>query len=76
MDFTIISDFVINNGIWCALFVWLFYTSRSESKERETRLTAIVETQGEKLTEISNTLSIISERIDKIETLEAAEEHK
>lgn len=67
MDFQSIVDFITQQGIWCALFVWLFYTSRQESIRREAKLTCVIEEQGEKLGLIANTLNEISERLDKIE---------
>lgn len=65
MDFQIIVDAVMNQGIWCALFVWLFYTSRTEATERENRLTEIIDNHSEKLAQITETLSTINEKIDR-----------
>ena len=67
MDFAAIVEFALNQGIWCALFVWLFYTSRQESLSRETKLTTLLESQGEKLTQISTTLDKISDRLNTVE---------
>lgn len=67
MDWNTIVDFILQQGIWCALFVWLFFTSRKESKEREETLYRIVQEQGEKLKEISYTLENINERMEKVE---------
>ena len=33
MDFSMVIDARATQGIWCLLFVWLFYTDRSDSKE-------------------------------------------
>ena len=65
MDFQIIVDAVMNQGIWCALFVWLFYTSRTEATERENRLTEIIDNHSEKLAQITETLNTINEKIDR-----------
>ena len=65
MDFQIIVDAVMNQGVWCALFVWLFYTSRTEATERENRLTEIIDNHSEKLAQITETLSTINEKIDR-----------
>lgn len=69
MDWSVITDFILQQGIWCALFVWLFFTSRKESKEREETLYKIVQEQGEKLQEISYTLENINERMEKVEEI-------
>lgn len=67
MDFQVIIDWVATQGIWCALFVWLFFQSKKEAIERETKLVAIVEQQGSKLKDIANTLNNINERLDIVE---------
>ena len=67
MDFQMIIDWVATQGIWCALFVWLFYQSRKEANERETKLMVIVEQQGDKLKDIANTLNYINERLDIVD---------
>ena len=67
MDFQVIIDWVATQGIWCALFVWLFFQSKKEANERETKLVAIVEQQGNKLKDIANTLNNISERLATVE---------
>jgi hypothetical protein len=65
MDFTMIVDAVAHQGIWCALFVWLFYTSREESKGRENKLMGIIESYNEKLSKITDTLDAINDKIDR-----------
>ena len=30
MDFSMVIDALATQGIWCLLFVWLFYTDRSD----------------------------------------------
>ena len=67
MDFSPILDFVTQQGIWCALFVWLFYTSRKESLDRENKLTTIIEQHGEQLKQITDTLQSINNKIDTVE---------
>lgn len=67
MDFQVIIDWVATQGIWCALFVWLFFQSKKEAIDRETKLVAIVEQQGSKLKDIANTLNNISDRLDIVE---------
>lgn len=69
MNWDVVIDFVLQQGIWCALFVWLFFSSRKEAKERETTLYAVVKEQGEKLKDIAETLEKITDRVEKIEDL-------
>ena len=65
MDFSMIVESLTNQGIWCALFVWLFYVSRTESKERESKLLQVIESYNEKLEKITDTLDTINNKIDK-----------
>lgn len=67
MEWQSIIDFIAQNGIWAGLFIWLFLSSRKESLERENRLTGIVEEQEKRLTEISQTLTNINDRLERIE---------
>lgn len=67
MDFQPILEAIVKQGIWCALFVWLFYTTSKESHEREERLHLIIENQKNVLSEISNSLILLNERIEKVE---------
>lgn len=67
MDFQPIVEVVLQQGIWCALFVWLFYTNKKETTAREERLNGIVDDQKETLKEISNSLILLNERIEKVE---------
>ena len=69
MNWDVIVDFILQQGIWCALFVWLFFTSRKEAKEREETLYGVVQEQGEKLENIANTLDKMNDRIERIEEL-------
>ncbi len=67
MDFQAIADMVMQQGVWCALFVYLFYTTQKTSKEREEKLTILLSQQGEQIKNIANTLDNINTRVDKIE---------
>lgn len=67
MDFQPILEAVFQQGIWCALFVWLFYDSRKRSEEREEKLYTIITEQKSILTQISNSLILMDERIGKLE---------
>ena len=63
MEFQSIVDMIMSQGIFAALFVWLFFTYQKESKAREERLMSVVDKQSEKLETISLTLEKIMEDI-------------
>lgn len=67
MDFSMILEALANQGIWCLLFVWLFYTDRTDSRHREEELTKIITEHGEQLEKITTTLDRIDERLERIE---------
>lgn len=67
MDFQPILQAVLQQGVWCALFCYLFYTTNKASNEREERLNSIIENQKNILGEISNSLILLNERIEKVE---------
>ena len=67
MDIQPILDLVLNQGIFCALFVWLFYSTRQESQVREEKLMTLIEEHSQKLSEISQTLATINIKIDNLE---------
>ncbi len=67
MDFNTIVDMLGNQGIWCALFLYLFYESRKDGKEREERLMGCLDSQGEQLRSITSTLERINERLVDVE---------
>ena len=66
MDFQMVIDALMGQGIWCLLFVWLFYTSRQESLDRESKLTEIIQAHGIQLKEITETLDKINGKIEKL----------
>lgn len=67
MELSSILDFIVSQGIWCALFVWLLFDSQKKASVREDRLTDIMTQQSEKLKDITNTLSQMNERLEKVE---------
>lgn len=67
MDFQPILEAIIQQGVWCALFCYLFYTTNKASNEREERLYSVVDQQKDTLKEISNSLILLNERIEKVE---------
>ena len=54
-----------NQGIWCLMFVYLFYNTQRRNDEREKRYNGIVEEQSKKLQDISVTLEKINNKLDK-----------
>lgn len=69
MDWQAITDFILQQGIWCALFCWLFFTSKKEAREREQELQGIIKEQGEQMEDISKTLQCINTKIEQIEEI-------
>lgn len=66
MDLQTLMELVMGQGVFAALFIWLFFTYQKESREREERLMSIVDTQAEKLEKISMTLEKISQDIQTV----------
>ncbi|MBR5239574.1 MAG: holin [Clostridia bacterium] len=66
MDLQVLTELVMGQGVFAALFIWLFFTYQKESREREERLMSIVDTQAEKLEKISLTLEKISQDIQSV----------
>lgn len=60
MDLQALMELVMGQGVFAALFIWLFFTYQKESREREERLMSIVDSQSERLEQISATLEKIS----------------
>lgn len=64
-------DFLTNqigsNGIFFALFVYLFYTGKKEGTERETKLQKNLEQSQELLGKFAEKYDIIIDRLDKLE---------
>lgn len=67
MDISNILDFIVSQGIWCVLFVWLLFDSQKKATAREEKLTEIMQQQSEKLRDITDTLSQMNERLEKVE---------
>lgn len=66
MDLQALLELVMGQGVFAALFIWLFFTYQKESREREERLMSIVDSQAEKLEKISLTLEKISQDIQAV----------
>ncbi len=63
MDVGQITDMIMNQGIWCALFCYLFYSVRKESKDDKAQLMELLSLQSEKLSEITAALENLSNKI-------------
>ncbi len=63
MEANAIIEMVMGQGVFAALFIWLFFTYQKESREREDRLMSIVDSQAERLEKISQTLEKIADDI-------------
>lgn len=66
MDVNTLVEMVMGQGVFAALFIWLFFTYQKESREREERLMSIVDTQGERLEKISVTLEKIADDLQEV----------
>ncbi len=66
MDLQALMELVMGQGVFAALFIWLFFTYQKESKEREERLMSIIDSQSERLEKISATLEKISQDIQSV----------
>lgn len=67
MDFNMIIEAISTQGIWCLLFVYLFYTTRQESAAREKEYQTIMLKYGDQLKEITDTLEKISNKLNDVE---------
>lgn len=63
MELGQVSDMIMNQGIWCALFCYLFYSVRKESKDDKAQLMELLSLQSEKLSEITAALENLSNKI-------------
>ncbi|HAM79639.1 BhlA/UviB family holin-like peptide [Ornithinibacillus bavariensis] len=66
MDETLIQYF-LTQGPFAVLFVWLFYSSRKESQEREKKLYHTIDDQNEILKGFSTKYDIVITKLDDIE---------
>jgi len=63
MNIEAIAEMIMNQGIWCALFCYLFYSVRAESKEDKERLMELLNSQSDKLQEITLALEKLTDTI-------------
>lgn len=68
MDFAQIPlDVWLSQGVFAVLFVWLFISTRKESKEREDRLMSHVEKTTTTLDGLSNRMENVSGKVNDID---------
>lgn len=63
MNIEAIAEMVMNQGIWCALFCYLFCSVRKEAKDDKECLMELLTMQSEKLQEITVALEKLSDKI-------------
>lgn len=66
MELNTLIEMVMGQGIFAALFIWLFFTYQKESREREERLMSIVDSQSERMEKISATLEKIADDLQDV----------
>jgi len=64
METGALLELAASQGIWCALFIWLFFSSRKDSREREKQLMNCLEEQGEHMRGIASTLDKILSKLN------------
>lgn len=67
MDLTQVPlELWISQGIFCLLFVYLFYDTRKEAKQREERLSAQIDKQNEAQSKIVQSLERLEHQISNL----------
>lgn len=69
MDATVIQsilDAALGQGIWCGLFVYLFWDSRRRNETREKELMQIISKYGDNFKEITDILSKMKDEISGV----------
>ena len=66
MDANLVQYF-LTQGPFAVLFVWLFYSSRKESQEREKQLYQTIDDQNEIIKRFSTKYDIIITKLDDME---------
>lgn len=68
MEIEMIMEMVMQQGVWCALFVYLFISSQKKSDEREKQLMTLINSQGDKLERIAITLDKLNDDVEDLKT--------
>ncbi|NYV67292.1 hypothetical protein HYI36_18635 [Bacillus sp. Gen3] len=62
-----LAQYFLTQGPFAVLFVWLFYSSRKESQEREKQLYQTIDDQNEIIKRFSTKYDIIITKLDDME---------
>lgn len=65
MDWKVVWETAITNGIFCGLFIWLLFYVIRQNEAREKRLQELIDDYNKQLKKISETLIKIQELLDK-----------
>ena len=74
MDWKVIWETAITNGVFCGLFIWLLFYVIRQNEAREKRLQELIDDYNKQLKKISETLSKIQELLDKPKRKKAVSE--
>ncbi|MBR0519314.1 hypothetical protein IJJ97_05950 [bacterium] len=74
MDWKVIWETAITNGIFCGLFIWLLFYVIRQNEAREKRLQELIDDYNKQLKQISETLIKIQEKLDKPKRKKAVSE--
>lgn len=65
MDWKVVWETAITNGIFCGLFIWLLFYVIRQNEAREKRLQELIDEYNQQLKQISETLIKIQETLEK-----------
>lgn len=63
MDINSILDIVMNQGIWCVLFVYFYVTQQNRNTEREERYLSQIDKFSEALEKINDNLTEVKQEV-------------
>lgn len=63
MDINSILDVVLNQGIWCVLFVYFYITQQNRNAEREERYLTQIDKFSEALEKINDNLTEVKQEV-------------
>lgn len=68
---------IVQQGVWCILFIILFVFTMKRNTEREAKYEAILNEQSQSLSKISDTMDKMNSKIDVInDKVSVLEEHE
>ena len=68
---------IVQQGVWCILFIILFVFTMKRNTEREAKYEAILNEQSQSLNKISDTMDKMNSKIDVInDKVSVLEEHE